>query len=83
MGKVSKSHTKPFGVDLDPNNELEYNTLNDGDVEVTYKDEKIDYMDSLDIMEERATLKSQGKKIKSSIGLFAGFGEGTLNKGFK
>ena len=40
---ISDPH-KPFGVDLDPNNDLTHTPLPDGDVKVTHKGEEIDYM---------------------------------------
>ena len=83
MARALKSVTKPFGVELDPENNLSHEPLSDGDVKTAYKGKPIGYMDYIDELEERATLKSQGKKIKSSVGLFSGFGKGTLNKGIK
>ena len=79
--EISKDPLKPFGIDLDPNNDLTHNPLPDGDVNVTYKGDKIRYMNYIDEMEERATRKSEGKSpIKSSVGYFSGFGKGKLNK---
>ena len=81
---VSKDRHKPFGVDLDPNKDLTHTTQPDGDVKVTHKGNKIKYMDYIDIMEERATRKSEGKKpVKSSMGLFSGWGKGTLKKAYE
>ena len=41
-------------------------------------------MDYIDIMEERATRKGEGKNpVKSSMGLFGGFGKGTLKKAYE
>ena len=79
---VSKTNRhKPFGVDLDPNNELTHTEKPDGDVEVTYKGKPMRNMQYIDEMEERATRKSEGKSpVKSSLGCFSGFGPGTLNK---
>ena len=71
---VSNDRHKPFGVDLDPNKDLTHTAQPDGDVKVTHKGEKIKYMDYIDIMEERATRKGEGKKpVKSSMGLFSGW----------
>ena len=80
----TKDPHKPFGVDLDPNNDLTHTPLPDGDVKVTHKGKKIRYMDYIDIMEERATRKGSGKRpVKSGMGLFSGFGKGTLKKSYK
>ena len=41
-------------------------------------------MDYIDIMEERATRKGEGKSaVKSEMGLFGGFGKGTLKKAYE
>ena len=81
---ASKDRHKPFGVDLDPNNDLTHTTLPDGDVKVTHKGEQIRYMDYIDVMEERATRKGEGKSaVKSSMGLFGCFGKGTLKKAYE
>ena len=78
---VSKNRHKPFGIDLDPNNDLTHKTLPDGDVKVTHKGEEIKYMDYIDVMEERTTRYSEGKKpVKSALGTFSGWGKGTLSK---
>ena len=80
MATIRNPH-KPFGVNLDPNNDLTHTPLPDGDVNVTYKGEKIKYMKYIDEMEERATRKSEGKApVKAPVGYFSGFGKGTLNK---
>ena len=77
----AKNPHKPFGVDLDPNNDLTHNVLPDGDVKVTHKGKEIRYVQYIDEMEERATRKSEGKTpVKASMGYFGGFGSGTLNK---
>ena len=81
---VSNDRHKPFGVDLDPNKDLTHTTQPDGDVKVTHRGKEIKYMDYIDIMEERATRKGEGKSaVKSSMGLFGGFGKGTLKKAYE
>ena len=81
---VSSDRHKPFGVDLDPNKDLTHTTQPDGDVKVTHKGEKIRYMDYIDIMEERATRKGEGKSlVKSDMKLFVGFVKGTLKKAYE
>ena len=80
----SKDPHKGLGVDLDPNNDLTHTVLPDNDVKVTHKGEEIDYMDYIDVMEERATRKGEGKSpTKSDMGLFGGFGKGTLKKAYE
>ena len=52
-----------------------------GDAEVKYKGQKMDYMTYVDELEERADRNSKGKSITSkSIGVYSGFGKGTLKK---
>tara|TARA_R110000824_G_C15012426_1_gene657484 strand:+ start:82 stop:306 length:225 start_codon:yes stop_codon:yes gene_type:complete len=70
-----KKYTTIFGNDLDPDNEMKCKTLPDGNVEATYKGTKMSHDSVIDEMEER--LCHNGSK---SIGAFAGFGKGTLNK---
>ena len=80
MGINNNPH-KPFGIDLDPNNDLTHTPLPDGEVQVTHKGEKIRYMQYIDEMEERATRQGEGKNpVKSFVGYFSGFGKGILNK---
>ena len=75
---ANKDTHKTFGVDLDPNNDLTHTPQPDGDVKVTHKGKEIKYMDYIDIMEERATRKGEGKNTE-----FGGFGKGTLKKAYE
>jgi len=75
---------KPFGVDLDPAKELTHEPLSDGDVKATFRGKQMDYDDYIDEMESRATRQSEGKSpIKSSMGIFSGFGKGKLKKSYE
>lgn len=77
---IQNNHN-PFGVQLDPEKDLTHEPQPDGDVKTTYKGKDIDYMDYIDELESRATRKSEGKSaVKSNLGLFSGFGNGTLKK---
>ena len=81
---VDKKHSVLAGVDFDPNNDMELKPKKDGDVDVKYKNGKMTYDEYIDEMESRATRHSEGKSLtSSSIGLFGGWGEGTLNKAIK
>ena len=63
---------------------MEHKILPDGDIDVKYKGGKMRYGQYLDEMEERATNQQEGSPIvKSSMGMFSGFGEGTLKKPYK
>ena len=79
-----KKHSNLFGVDFDPNNDMELNPKKDGDVDVKYKNGKMTYDEYIDEVESRVTRHSEGKTLTSScIGTFSGFGKGTLKKPYK
>tara|TARA_Y100001963_G_C6574682_1_gene350555 strand:- start:204 stop:455 length:252 start_codon:yes stop_codon:yes gene_type:complete len=81
---ATKKHSKLLGVDYDPNNDMELNPKKDGDVDVKYKGGKMTYDEYIDEVESRVTRHSEGKTLtSSSIGLFAGWGKGTLKKPYK
>ena len=70
---------KPFGKDLDPSRDLVHNTNEDGSVKAYYKGSKMKYTDYIDEMQHRTERSAKGKKISDrSIGLFGGWGKGTL-----
>ena len=72
-----------FKKALDPNNDLKHKEVDGGkDIECTYKGSKVSYNDYLDIHEERGENIQKGKK-PNSIGMFSGFGEGTLKKPYE
>ena len=68
-----------FKQSLDPDNDLRHRKIGDGDIECSYKGKKVGYGEYLDIHEERGERLQKGKK-PSSIGLFSGWGKGTLKK---
>ena len=76
--------TKLFGMDLDPNKDL---CLVEDDVKgqkAFYKDEPMKYLDYYEELANREIKLIQGKDAGgSSIGIFSGFGDGTLKKPFK
>ena len=75
--------TDLFKKTLDPDNDLKHEKGNGGeDIDCTYKDKKISYDDYLDIHEERGERVSRGKK-PNSVGVFSGFGPGTLKKSYE
>ena len=78
---IKKNHSKILGVDFDPKNDIELDVKPDGDSSVKYKGKKMDYNDYIDEIQDRCEKKASGKDFTSrSIGLFSGFGKGTLNK---
>tara|TARA_B100002051_G_C16272986_1_gene409777 strand:+ start:287 stop:538 length:252 start_codon:yes stop_codon:yes gene_type:complete len=79
-----KNHSKILGVDYDPKGDMSLDIKPDGDCEVKYKGQKMDYDTYIDEIEERATRNQQGKSITSkSIGTFSGWGKGKLKKPYK
>ena len=79
-----KKHSNLFGVDFDPNNDMELNPRKDGDVDVKYKNGKMTFDEYIDEVESRVTRHSEGKTLTSScIGTFSGWGKGTLKKPYK
>ena len=76
-----KKHSVLAGIDYDPDGDMELKPKEDGDVNVKYKNGKMTFDEYIDEMETRTTRHSEGKTLTSgSIGLFGGFGKGTLNK---
>ena len=69
---------KPFGVDLDPNEDLCLAKGGEKGQTAFYKGKKIPYMDYVNEVCTRGEKNKQGKDF--SIGTFAGFGKGTLKK---
>ncbi len=79
-----KNHSKILGVDYDPKGDMSLDVKPDGDCEVKYKGQKMDYNTYIDEIEERATRNQQGKSITAkSIGTFGGWGKGKLKKPYK
>ena len=78
---LNKKHSNILGKDLDPKNDMELKPKKDGDVDVRYKNGKMSYDEYIDEMETRANNQAEGKSLTSnSLGLFGGFGKGTLKK---
>ena len=81
---LNKKHSNILGKDLDPKNDMELKPQKDGDVDVRYKNGRMSYDEYIDEMETRANNQAEGKSLTSnSLGLFGGFGKGTLNKPYK
>ena len=74
--------TDIFKEKLDPDNDLTHKTVNRGaDIECTYKGKKVSYDDYLDIHEERGERVQKGKP-PGSVGVFSGFGPGTMKRSY-
>ena len=77
--KINDGGHNAFGVNVDPNETLKHCTNPDGSSSTYYKNQKINYDDYVSELEGRYHKNSQ-KKSLDNIGLFSGFGKGTLNK---
>ena len=70
---IKKDHSKILGVDFDPKKEMVVDVKNDGDCEVKYKGQNMNFDTYVDELEDRATRNQQGKSLtNNSIGLFGG-----------
>ena len=62
-----------MGVDYDPKGDMVVDVKDDGDCDVKYKGQKMDYNSYVDELEERADRHQKGKSITTpSIGMFNG-----------
>ena len=75
----------PTGIDLDPDNDFTLIEDSEKGQEAYYKNEQIPYLDYFGELAERETITNGGIDTykKTSVGLFSGFGKGTLNKSYK
>ena len=74
--------TDLFKKTLDPDNDLRHKKVDRGkDIECTYKGSKVSYDDYLDIHEERGERVQKGKS-PGKVGVFSGFGPGTMKKAY-
>ena len=68
---------------LDPDNDLQDRKVDGGkDIECSYKGKDVSYDDYIDIYEERGERIQKGKK-PNSVGIFSGWGTGTLKKPYE
>ena len=62
-----------MGVDFDPKGDMVLDVKDDGDCDVKYKGQKMDFDTYVDELEDRADKHQKGKSITtSSIGIFNG-----------
>lgn len=75
----------PTGIDLDPNKDFTLIEDKEKGQEAYYKGEHIPYLDYFGELAERETQTNGGKDVyrSTSIGVFGGFGKGTLKKPYK
>ena len=67
---------------LDPNNDLQDSKVDGGkDIKCSYKGKDVTYDDYLDIYEERGERVQKGKS-PGSVGVFSGFGPGTMKRSY-
>ena len=82
MSIVNGKKEKILGLDLDPEDRLKMTTDNEGYPSCTIDNKKCSAMDYLDATQENAERHYKGKKSKG-LGLFGGFGKGTLKKPYE
>ena len=92
MAKKLKKNAKniggtvlPSGVDLDPGRDFTLIEDKAKGQEAYYKGEHISYLDYFGELAEREVQTNEGKDVyrATSIGVFGGFGKGTLKKPYK
>ena len=76
---IGNLNNKEFGIDLDPSKDLHLSEDKDKGQPAVYKGSKMSYMDYIAEVGSRVESNKKGKGI-TTIGSFAGFGEGTLKK---
>ena len=69
-----------LGKNFDPEGDFKHEITPEGDMNAEYKGSKVSYDDYLSEMEDRAT---NGVSKRKSLGLFGGFGKGTLKKAYE
>ena len=68
---------------LDPDNDLQDKKVDGGkDIKCSYKGKDVSYDDYIDIYEERGERIQKGKK-PNRVGVFSGWGTGTLKKPYE
>lgn len=82
MATVNGKKDKVFGVDHDPSDRLKMTTDKEGYPITTRDGKSISAVDFVDQTQENVERIVKGKK-PSSIGVFSGFGPGTLKKPYK
>ena len=76
---IGNLNNKEFGIDLDPSKNLHLSEDKDKGQQAFYKGNKMAYIDYIAEVGSRVESNKKGKGI-TTIGSFAGFGEGTLKK---
>ena len=76
---IGNLNNKEFKIDLDPSKDLCLTEDKDKGQQAYYKGNKMAYMDYISEVGSRVESNKKGKGI-TTIGSFAGFGEGTLKK---
>lgn len=82
MSIVNGKKEKVLGMDLDPRDTLKMVTDKEGYPSCTYKNKPCSTEDYLDATQANAERHKKGKH-SDNIGLFGGFGKGSLKKPYK
>ena len=79
---IGNLNNKEFGVELDPKNELRLEEDAKKGQQAYYKNSKMPYLDYIGEVGSRINNAKNGKGI-TDVGIFSGFGSGTLKKPYK
>ena len=79
---IGNLNNKEFGLELDPKNELRLEEDDKKGQQAYYKNQKMNYLDYMGEVGDRIHNAKKGKGI-TDIGMFSGFGTGTLKKPYK
>ena len=79
---IGNLNNKEFGIELDPKKELRLEEDSKKGQQAYHKGKKIPYLDYMGEVGSRIDKAKKGKGL-GDIGMFSGFGEGTLKKPYK
>ena len=79
---IGNLNNKEFGFQLDPKNELRLEEDSKKGQQAYYKNKKMDYLDYMGEVGDRIHNATKGKGL-TDLGMFSGFGNGTLKKPYK
>ena len=79
---IGNLNNKEFGLELDPKNELRLEEDDKKGQQAYHKNQKMNYLDYMGEVGDRIHNATKGKGL-TDVGMFSGFGNGTLKKPYK
>ena len=79
---IGNLNNKEFGVELDPKNDLILEEDDNKGQQAYYKGSKMKYLDYMGEVSDRIVRNKKGKGA-NNVGMFSGFGKGSLKKPYK